>query len=131
MSVIAPPGVMRPTPQFVWHRRLPSGPAMIELGHSPSVVHFERVTKGNSVMLPDGVMRLILFPSCPFVIPAGRLLIVGMGYSLIAGAAYAADRGIASYTRSVISRSSAVMRRGSERRYVYRRGGEWEPHRER
>jgi hypothetical protein len=70
----------------------------MELASSPVVVHFEGVAKGNSVMTPAGVIRPILLPlfsvnqrlpSGPAVIPARRLSGVGIGYSVIDGAACA------------------------------------------
>ena len=87
-SAMAPDVVTRPTalgaPASVYHR-LPSGPAVMLPGLLPEGT-------GNSVMLPEGVMRPILWPSCsenhrlpsaPFAIPPELLAAVGMANSVM------------------------------------------------
>ncbi len=82
---MTPAVVMRPIllPELSVNQRLPSGPATMSWGMEPTV------GVGNSVTMPDGVIRPILptdsanqrFPSDPSAIPSGSAA-PPIGYSV-------------------------------------------------
>jgi hypothetical protein len=97
---MAPSGLIRPIllPCVSVNHKFPSGPAAIPTGL------LDAVRMGNSVIVPEGVIRPMLFapdalwvnhmfPSGPAAIEAGNETEVGIGNSVITPGTVAADTG--------------------------------------
>src|SRR5262245_33126939 len=89
---IAPAGVIEPTPSAVVNHRRPAGPAVISPTEAGIVEpRYGSSGTGNSVIVPDGVIRATLstsvstnqaFPSGPAAIARGSACLVGVANSV-------------------------------------------------
>src|SRR5579862_429025 len=86
-SVIAPTGVIRPTPMLSVNHRLPSGPAVMPSGVAPPARPYS-VTVPDVVILPIRPLAMHsvnhMLPSGPAAMPAGWLpMLTPVEYSVI------------------------------------------------